>query len=390
MSRALDRKFVLLLAFICAVCIGNLYVVQPLLAEMARNFGVDAGRIGLVATLAQMGYGLGTLLLVPFGDLTERRSLIIVLLGSVMVALVIAGCAPSVGVLCAASCLIGFTTVAPQVIVPYASSLAGAHERASVIGTVQSGLLIGILLARTVSGFVAAWAGWRAVYFAAAGVSVAMAILIRLVFPKQEAAGRMSYGRALHSMWHLLVNESALRRICLVSALGFAGFSAFWTTLAFLLESSFHLGPSAAGMFGVIGVVGAVAASVGGKMSDRHGTLYTQRVSLLVTLGSFLIFLLAAHSLAWLVVGVIVMDAGVQASHIACQAEAFALSHEARSRINGVYMFFRFAGGAVGSLLGAYAWNHGGWLGVCGLGILASGLALLPLRGLREPQALRS
>ena len=378
-ARPLDPQFTFILSFICAITIGNLYIVQPLLAEMATEFGTSPSSIGTVATLAQVGYGIGVLLVVPLGDLVERRALMLWLLSGVTASLLLAGFAPHLSVLACASLFIGFSTVVPQVILPYAASLAPDRERASVLGTIQSGLLIGILLARTVAGTIGEFTGWRSVYFVAAGMSVLIAIGIRARFPRQEVGARMSYARVLASMGTLMRRHSTLRRVSLSGAMNFAVFSSFWTVLSFLLKDSFGYGPAVVGLFGLVGVIGALAASVAGKLSDRRGTNYTQRLSLIVTLASFVLYLFAGHSIVLLVVGVLVMDAGVQANHVSCQAEVFSLDATARSRLNGLYMFSRFTGGALGSLLGAWAWSHWGWAGVCGTSIALCILAFIPI-----------
>jgi predicted MFS family arabinose efflux permease len=370
--QTLDPGFVFLLSFICAVTVGNIYLAQPLLAEIATTFNVNAEKAGSVATLTQIGYGLGVLLIVPMGDLRERKSLILFLLLSVTIFLLIAGFSPSIFVLCAASLFVGIATTVPQIIIPYAASLAKDGERAAVIGKVQAGLLIGILLARTVSGAVAGALGWRSAYIISAVLMILMMIIITITFPKQEVNSRMSYLSVIRSMGTLLRQETVLQKVCLMGFFNFGIFGIFWTSLTFLLKTNFNLGPSVAGLFGLIGVVGALAASFSGRISDRQGPSYVQRISAVVTLISFVIFYFAGQSFVLLVLGVIVMDAGVQANHISSQAQVFSINPNARSRLNGVYMFFRFLGGATGSSLGALSWNQGGWTGVCTLGIIFS------------------
>lgn len=383
-THALDRKHVLLLAIICALTVSNLYLVQPLLAEIAEAFQVSAASVGIVATLSQVGYGIGVLLIVPLGDLFERRMLILTLMTLVTSMLVFAGFSSSLPLLSIANLLIGITTVVPQIVIPYAASLAPPRQQASVVGTVQSGLLIGILLARTVSGGIASALSWRGAYFVAAAISVLISVVIWFRFPKQEVAQKLSYPTLLRSMGSLLASHSVLRRVSIAAAFNFAAFSVFWTTLAFLLDSSFHYGPGVVGLFGIIGVVGAAASSVAGRMTDRRGARFTQYLSFIVTLISFVIFCFGEHSLVMLILGVIVMDAGVQAAHIACQVDVFSIYPEARARLNGIYMFLRFAGGALGSLMGAWSWNHWGWPGVCGAGLILCILSLISLNGHQE------
>jgi predicted MFS family arabinose efflux permease len=378
----MSRKTAALISFICAVAVGNLYYIQPILVEVAGELHASSDQVGLLAMWAQVGYGVGVLLLVPLGDVLERRRLIVVLLCAVATALAAAGCAGSLAGLTLANMLIGVTTVTPQILIPYAASLATPAQRATVLGTIQSGLLVGILLARTFAGFVAAWLGWRAIYFVASGLSVALACLVRYALPRQAQGVQVRYGALLKSMPVLLRQQPVLRRAAWVSALNFSTFSAFWTTLAFLLDDAYHMGPAVVGLFGVVGVAGALAASAAGRLSDRHGPAYAQRVSCWVTLCAFAVFLAGPYSMVALVAGVVLMDAGVQAAHIACQAEVFSLAAQARSRLNGLYMFFRFAGGAAGSYLGAWAWRLLQWPGVCVLCMVlcAASLACVPRR----------
>jgi predicted MFS family arabinose efflux permease len=380
-----ERRLIVLLSLIAAITVGNLYLAQPLLAEISHVFTTSPARAGAVVTLGQIGYGLGVLLIVPLGDLRERRSLILVLFAGVTVGLLVAAAAPTLLVLVLASLAIGVFTVIPQIVMPYAASIAPDHRRASVIGTVQSGLLIGILLARTVSGTIASAFGWRAVFVFAAVLGLAMAVVVWATFPRQAVSARMSYGQVLRSMVTLLAKEPVLRRVGLSGAANFAVFSGFWTTLPFLLNSHYGYGPGAAGVFGLIGVVGALSARYGGRLSDVRGPQYTQKLSLAVTAASFALFAFASVSLVPLVLAVIVLDAGCQANHISCQAEAFNLDATARSRINGVYMFLRFLGGAIGSEVSAVAWNHGGWRTYCISGVVLCALAYVPyLRSSRD------
>ena len=386
-----ERSLILMLSLIAAITVGNLYLAQPLLAEIAHVFATSPARAGAVVTLGQIGYGLGVLLIVPLGDLRERRALMLVLFGGVTVGLLACAAAPTLLVLVIASFVVGVFTVIPQIIMPYAASIATDERRATVIGTVQSGLLIGILLARTVSGTIASAVGWRAVFVVAAAAGLAMAALVWARFPRQQVTARLSYREVLASMWRLLAREPVLRRVGLSGAANFAVFSGFWTTLPFLINKVYGYGPGAAGVFGLVGVVGAVSARYGGRLSDARGPQFTQRLSLVVTAASFSLFAFASISLVPLVAAVIVLDAGCQANHISCQAEAFTLDPAARSRINGIYMFLRFLGGAAGSAISVFSWNHGGWRAYCITGVALCALSGLPyLARSRTPQPARS
>ena len=361
------------LAVGCAVSVGNLYYLQPLLAGVSREFGVTEARAGLAATLTQVGYALGMLFVVPLGDVRERRGLVVTALAATVVAALAVSVAPSFGLLLLASLALGFATCTPQILIPFAAALATPEARGRVVGFVLSGLLLGILLARTFSGFVGARLGWRMVYVIAAGLVAALAVALRLLLPEHREETRFSYGRLLRSLGELVREEPVLRESATYGALLFAAFSAFWTTLAFLLHPR-GLGPDAVGLFGLVGAAGALAAPLAGRLSDRGSPRRTILAGIVAVVVSFAVML--QGSITALVVGVLLMDVGVQAAHTSNLARVYALRPEARSRLNTVYMTCYFTGGSLGSALGAAAWGAFGWPGVCAVGA-ACGLAAL-------------
>ncbi len=331
------------------------------------------GRAGLAATLAQVGYALGMLFVVPLGDIRERRGLIMITLGATVVAALAMAAAPSFGLLCLASLVLGFATCTPQILVPFAAALARPESRGRVVGFVMSGLLLGILLARTLSGFVGARLGWRAVYVLAAILVAVLAVALRLLLPESREGARVSYGRLLRSLGELVREEPVLRESAAYGALLFAAFSAFWTTLAFLLHPR-GLGPDAVGLFGLVGAAGALAAPLAGRFSDRGSPRRTILAGVLIVIVSFGVML--QGSIAALVVGVLLMDVGVQASHTSNLSRVYGRRPEARSRMNTVYMTCYFVGGSLGSAIGAWAWGTYGWPGVCAVGAGCGFLAL--------------
>ena len=368
---AIDQKMVWILSVACAMSVANLYYNQPLLADMARTFSVSESAIGFIATLAQLGYAAGLLFIVPLGDSFDRRNLITLTLIGVTLSLLAVAFAPSIRLLAFASFAVGATTIAPQVIVPFAASLAEPQQRGRVVGTVMSGLLIGILLARTISGFVGARLGWRAMYWIAAIMMIVLAITLRVLLPKEEPRTSMSYPRLLRSLWGLLRTEPVIRETGMFGALVFAAFSVFWVTLVFFLGTPpYHYGSEVAGLFGLVGVVGALAASNVGKLADRINPRIITGIMIGIALVSFLTFWVFGHMLWGLIVGVILLDLGTQGAHISNQARVFSLKPEARSRLNTIYMVSYFIGGSLGSLLGAYAWSIARWNGVCAVSIL--------------------
>lgn len=374
----IDKKLVWVLAVACALSVANAYYSQPLLADIARSFAVTDGVVGFLATLTQLGFALGLLLLVPLGDAVERRHLVTLSLLAVTIALIAVALAPSIGFLAVASFAVGLTTVVPQIIVPFAASLAAPHERGKVVGTVMSGLLIGILLARTVSGYIGAQFGWRAMYWIAAALMFLLAIVLRRMLPKEQPSTSISYPQLLRSLWGLLRAEPTIREVSLFGAMAFGAFSIFWVTLSFYLQTPpYHYGSTVAGLFGLVGVVGALTASWVGKLSDRMSARTITGVMLISALLAFVAFWLAGQWLWGLIIGVILLDLGTQGAHISNQTRVYSLRPEASSRLNTLYMVIYFLGGSLGSTLGAYGWSVAGWNGVCFVGVAMLLVALI-------------
>lgn len=370
---------VLLLTTAAGLVVANLYYNQPLLAAVARDFGVPAARVAPAATLTQVGYALGLFAVVPLADVTERRRLLVLLVLASGAALAGAALAGGPAALAAASLVVGVLSVAPQVIVPLAAGLAAPAERGRVVGTVMSGLLIGILLGRVVSGAVGARFGWRAVFWGAAAVMVALAGVLRARLPASRPDTALSYRALLASLPAVARRYPALREAALFGGFAFASFSAFWTTLAFHLAAPpLGLGSAAAGGFGLVGVVGALAASVVGRRTDRGDPRRATGLGLAITLVAWGVLGIWGTSLAGLVAGVILLDLGVQAAHVSNQARIFALDEATRGRINAVYMVVYFTGGALGSAAAALAWARAGWPGVVmvGAGCTVAALAV--------------
>lgn len=366
-----------LLAVTAGISVANLYYNQPLLPQIGRSFGYGDGRTGLVSTTTQIGYAIGLLLFVPLGDIVERRRLMTSLLVAVAASLGAAAAAPSLGWLALASLAIGITTVVPQLVIPYGAGLVPAAERGRVVGHIMGGLLIGILAARVVSGAVGALAGWRTMFAAAAVTMLALAIALAWLLPASPPTSTMRYPELLRSLVTLARREAVLQDASFIGALVFLAFSAFWTTLAFRLEwPPLHYGSTVAGAFGLVGIVGASAAPLIGRRADRTSPRRTVGLGLAVIVAAFLLFATGGHTLAGLVAGVIILDAGMQAVGVSNQARIYRLPAEAHSRLNTVYMTTYFAGGSLGSALGAWAWGHWRWAGVCAVSLAALALAV--------------
>ena len=368
------------LGFAAGATVANIYYSQPLLHAISTHFHSSAALTSTISVATQLGYGSGLLVFVPLGDSVERRTLIVgSIIGTALILLSIAFSA-TLPFLILVSYLLGLICITPQLIVPYAAGIAEPKARGRTVGIVMSGLLIGILFSRSVSGFIGARAGWQAVYFIAAGGMLLLALMSALVLPAQRPERRIPYRELLASLWPILSQQPVVQRHAIIGALGFGGFSAFWTTLAFYLASRpEHFDSQIAGLFGLVGVAGAMVAPVSGRLSDRFEARIVNGAALAVMALSFIVMGWAHYSLLWLVVGVFLMDAGVQASHISNQTRIYALTSELRNRINAVYMVCYFFGGALGSALGSWAWAQYQWPGVCVTGALLASAALAVL-----------
>jgi predicted MFS family arabinose efflux permease len=383
-SKSAPRAPLSFLGLACAVGVSTMYYNQPLLLEMGRTYGVTAGRTGFVAVATQIGYAVGLLFFVPLGDVLERRALMMRMYGAVAFTLLLVAAAPSINLLIAGSVLIGMFASVTHVALPIAPDLVSHEQRGRAIGTVMTGLLLGILLARTFSGWVSGIHGWRWVFVVAAVMNVAFVPLIKRVMPKLPPRQKLRYSDAMKSLWTLFRTQPLLRESSLIGALVFASFSCFWTTLAFLLHSHYGLGAGVAGTFGVVGAAGALVAPLAGKLADKHGSRWVVSVGMALLAGSYLLLWgeEAAHRstafhLVALVIGVVVLDTGAQMTQVANQTRIFGLVPSARSRLNTVYMTVYFSGAAAGSALATIAWVHWGWNGVCSLA-----LGLVALAGL--------
>jgi predicted MFS family arabinose efflux permease len=385
---ALSPRLTLLLAAASGVAVANIYYNQPMLADMASTFRVSAHQIGYVATATQIGYAAGMPLFIPLGDFVERRRLVVSLFLAVSLALAGAALSPNLPCLVLTSLLIGVTTVIAQIMIPLATELSSPEQQGRIIGTMMSGVILGILLARTLSGFVAAHFGWRAMFWLAAGIALFFAAALRSTLPQMHAHSKLSYHQLMHSIWQLAVELPRLRQVSVVAAMFLAAFSAFWTTLVFLLETPpYHYGAQAAGLFGLVGTVGASVAPISGRLSDRRSPRFVVRIAIALVLAAFAIFWGWGFHLGALLVGVILLDAGVQAAQVANQSRVLKLKPDARNRVNTVYMICYFSGGSIGSFTGSAAWSKYHWTGVCatGIGFMLIGMVALLARG-PDPQ----
>ena len=377
-EKGIAFPLVLIMAVATGLAVASNYYAQPLLPTMARAFGVTPARAGLVVTTAQVGYGLGLLLVVPLGDLVERRGLVLGMSLLTAAGLVITALAPTMTMVLAGTALTGLCSVVAQVLVPFAATLARPEQRGKVVGTVMSGLLLGILLARTVAGALADLGSWRTIYWVGAGAMLASTLVLRWALPRYQHSLGLSYLQLMRSILTLFREEPVLRLRALLGASIFGAFATLWTSLSFLLASPpYGYSAGAIGLFGLAGLAGALAASGAGRLGDRGLGRQATGWGLVLLLLSWGVLALARHSLAGIVLGVLLLDLAVQDIHISNQSALYRIRPEARNRLTAAYMTCYFMGGALCSLLSATAYARVGWAGVSavGAGVSAIGLA---------------
>ena len=369
----MTTSMVALFAMACGISAANLYYAQPLLPQISKGLHVGSGSAALVITAAQIGYGLGLALLVPLGDILVRRRLVPGILVLAAVALFCASAAPNIIVLIIAVAVAGVCSVSAQILVPFAATLASDDQRGRVVGTVMSGLLLGILLARTFSGLIAEVAGWRTVFIVAGGVVLVLSFLLHHRLPDEEVRVSIDYKELLGSVVRLMRTEPLLRLRSAIGALVFATFNVIWTSLAFLLVGSpYHYSEAVIGLFGLLGAAGALAASFSGRLADRGLERFVTGGSLIVIVASIGLLAIGQHQLWALMVGILIGDLGIQAVHIQNQQLIFGIDPLARSRLNTGYMVTYFIGGAIGSATTGLAYGIGGWHAVIVLGAVYS------------------
>jgi predicted MFS family arabinose efflux permease len=369
----------ILFAVAGGAAVGNLYYAQPLLDIIARDLHVGEGPAGLLVTGTQIGYAVGIVFIVPLGDRHNRRILVPLMMLVCAVALVGCALAPNVVVLTIALVAVGVTTVSGQILVPFAGDLADDAARGRAVGIVVSGLLTGILAARIVSGLIAGAGGWRIVFVVAAALMVVLAFSLYRAIPVVPAKTAVGYRALLRSIATIVRREPLLRIIMGFGALGFATFTMFWTALTFLLSGPpYHYSATVIGLFGVAGLIGTLAAQGAGRLHDRGWSAAGTGISWLLVIAALAASDVGAHSLTWLLIGIVMLDVATQARNIMNQAQIFAISAEARSRINTAYIAGNFVGGAIGSFAATLLWAFGGWNAVilAGFALSLAGAAL--------------
>jgi predicted MFS family arabinose efflux permease len=380
-TRGMPAWLTFLLAGACGLISANIYYSQPLIGLIAASLGMSPQAAGFIVTVTQLGYAIGVILIVPLADLIENRRLALILIGVNVVALAGAAFSTDARLFLVAASLVGMGSAAVQILVPYASHLAPAAVRGRTVGSVMSGLMLGIMLSRPVASFLADHGSWHTVFLVSSIAMVLLAIALRIALPKREPHGALGYGSLLASMLTLARTTPVLQRRAIYHSFQFAAFTLFWTVTPLLLTGpAFGLSQTGVALFALAGVTGAIAAPIAGRMADRGWTRPATGMGMLVVAIAFAITRFATHgsplALTLLVIAAVLVDFGITTTLVTGQRAIFALGQEVRGRLNALYMTTWYIAGAVASTVGGWAFARGGWS-------LASWIGLaLPVAGL--------
>ena len=377
-TQGLSPALILLMSVATGLAVASNYYAQPLLDTIARAFDLSASSAGFIVTAAQLGYAAGLLFLVPLGDMFERRMLIVSMTLLAAGGMLITASSQSLTMMIIGTALTGLFSVVAQILVPLAATLASPEKRGKVVGTIMSGLLLGILLARTVAGLLASLGGWRTVYWVASVLMVIMALALWRGLPKVKQENHLNYPQLLASVFSLFTRNKLLRTRAVLGCLTFANFSILWTSMAFLLAAPpFNYSEGVIGLFGLAGAAGALGARPAGGLADKGKSHMTTSAGLVLLLLSWGAIWYGHVSVLALIVGILVLDLTVQGVHITNQTVIYRVKPDARNRLTAGYMTSYFIGGAAGSLISASAWQHVGWTGVCAIGAIVAAITLL-------------
>lgn len=377
-TQGLSPALILLMSVATGLAVASNYYAQPLLDTIARAFDLSASSAGFIVTAAQLGYAAGLLFLVPLGDMFERRMLIVSMTLLAAGGMLITASSQSLTMMIIGTALTGLFSVVAQILVPLAATLASPEKRGKVVGTIMSGLLLGILLARTVAGLLASLGGWRTVYWVASVLMLIMALALWRGLPKVKQENHLNYPQLLASVFSLFTRDKLLRTRAILGCLTFANFSILWTSMAFLLAAPpFNYSEGVIGLFGLAGAAGALGARPAGGLADKGKSHMTTSAGLVLLLLSWAAIWYGHVSVLALIVGILVLDLTVQGVHITNQTVIYRVKPDARNRLTAGYMTSYFIGGAAGSLISASAWQHAGWTGVCAIGAIGAAINLL-------------
>lgn len=372
MQKKLTNSVLYLMSISAGLVVANLYYSQPLLNQIAETFNVGESAASNVVLAAQLGYAIGLLIIIPLGDMISNIKILKVDFVVMIISLLAAATSTSLWMLVISCLFIGISSAIPQFFVPMAANLADDKNRGRAIGVMMTGLLIGIIGSRVISGFIGGQFGWQTMYYVSAAAMVILFIILYLKLPRLNPHYEGTYGQLIKSLWVFFKTQPTLRLAIMRGALSFAGLTAMWTTLVFVMKDSFGYGSTVTGLFGLLGIVGAVGANVVGKLNDRYSKNKIITIGILLLLFSWLLFLFSTHFIIGLAIGIITVDLGQQTIHITNQNIILAKIPEARNRINTIYMVIFFMGGAFGASLGSLAYEDYGWVGVSIFGLSLS------------------
>lgn len=376
--QTLSPALTLLMSAATGLMVASNYYAQPLLDAIANAFMLSPNQAGFIVTTAQLSYAVGLLLLVPLGDMLERRGLIVGMSLLSAAGMLITASSSSLWMMLLGTALTGMFSVAAQVLVPLAATLASPETRGKVVGTVMSGLLLGILLARTLAGALASLGGWRLVFWVASVLMIVLSLLLWRALPRYKQDNQLNYPQLLASIFHLMMTNKTLRIRSILGGLTFANFSILWTSMAFLLSAPpYRYSEGVIGLFGLAGAAGALAATRAGRLADRGHAKTVTTIGLIVLALSWLPIAAGMHSILLLLIGILALDLTVQGVHVTNQSIIYRDMPEARNRLTSGYMTAYFIGGALGSMLSAMMFQYFGWLGVSIAGFLTSLIALV-------------
>lgn len=365
-NHELSPTLIVLMSIATGLAVASNYYAQPLLDTIARNFSLSASSAGFIVTAAQLGYAAGLLFLVPLGDMFERRRLIVFMTLLAAGGMLITASSQSLAMMILGTALTGLFSVVAQILVPLAATLASPDKRGKVVGTIMSGLLLGILLARTIAGLLANLGGWRTVFWVASLLMALMALALWRGLPQMKSETQLNYPQLLGSVFSMFMHDKILRTRAVLGCLTFANFSILWTSMAFLLAAPpFNYSDGMIGLFGLASAAGALGARPAGGFADKGKSHLTTTFGLLLLLLSWLAIWFGHTSVLALIIGILVLDLTVQGVHITNQTVIYRIHPDARNRLTAGYMTSYFMGGAAGSLISASAWQHAGWAGVC-------------------------
>ncbi|HEY0210124.1 MFS transporter [Acerihabitans sp.] len=363
---SLSPALIIIMAIATGLSVASNYYAQPLLDTIAQSYHLSVNQAGFIVTAAQLGYACGLMFIVPLGDKFERRGMIVVMTLLAAAGMLVTASAGSLWLMIAGTALTGLFSVVAQILVPLAATLADPAKRGKVVGMIMTGLLLGILLARTVAGALASFGGWRTVYWFASALMVVMALILWFALPRYKQYSDLNYPQLLASILRMYVTTPVLRTRALIGCVTFASFSNLWTSMAFLLAAPpFFYSEAKIGLFGLAGAAGALAASRAGHLADRGKAKVTTRYGLLLLLVSWAFIWYGQHQVMSLIAGIVLLDLAVQGVHITNQSVIYRRMPQARNRLTSGYMTSYFIGGALGSLISASAYQSAGWTGVC-------------------------